>query len=320
MSSEAAFIAALRTIATTSASRGLADDAAVLEVGGAQLVLTMDAIVEGVHFLPDDPADSVAWKLVATNVSDLAAKGARPRGCLLTYPLTSDEAWNAAFLRGLDEACAAFGIPLLGGDTVRQPEDSARSFSLVALGEACADALVPSRSGAQVGDLLWVSGTIGDAGLGLLLLQKTAQATMANTQALTDRYRRPMPQPELGAALSPHVTAMMDISDGLLIDTFRLAQASQVAALIELDRIPLSPAFVETWGESEDVRRVAASAGDDYCLLFTAPPRCEAIVREAAAMANGAIHQIGRIVGGAGLELRSGGKAVALPERLGFQH
>lgn len=320
MTSEAAFIAALRAIATSPAARGLADDAAVLEIGGARLVLTMDAIVEGVHFLPDDPAESVAWKLVATNVSDLAAKGARPSGCLLTYPLTSNESWNAGFLQGLAEACAAFAIPLLGGDTVRQPEGSARSFALVALGQASGDGTVPSRSGAQAGDVLWVSGTIGDAGLGLALLRKTASATDSHAATLTDRYRRPRPQPGLGVALAPHVSAMMDISDGLLIDAFRLAQVSDVAAVIELDRVPLSRAFVETCGEGEDARRMAASAGDDYCLLFTAPSDCEARVREAAASAGGAIYPVGRIVGGTGLGLLYGGEAVALPERLGFEH
>jgi thiamine-monophosphate kinase len=320
MTSEAAFIAALRAIATTPAARGLADDAAVLEIGGARLVLTMDAIVEGVHFLPEDPAESVAWKLVATNVSDLAAKGARPCGCLLTYPLTSDEAWNDAFVRGLDKACTAFAIPLLGGDTVRQPEGSARSFTLVALGQVPADGIVPSRSGARAGDLLWVSGTIGDAGLGLALLRKTLAALPAHAEALTGRYRYPNPQPDLGEALARHVGAMMDISDGLLIDTFRLAQASGVAAVIELDRIPLSQAFVETCGEGEEARRMAASAGDDYCLLFAAPQDCERLLQDAALSAGCAIHQIGRIAGGLGLGLLYGGEAVALPERLGFEH
>jgi thiamine-monophosphate kinase len=138
MNTEAAFIDALRAIATSSAARGLSDDAAVLEIGGSRLVLTMDAIVEGVHFLSDDPPETIAWKLVAVNVSDLAAKGAAPRGCLLSYALAQDDAWDSAFLRGLSEASEVFGIPLLGGDTVRQPAGSPRSFSLVALGEPVA--------------------------------------------------------------------------------------------------------------------------------------------------------------------------------------
>jgi thiamine-monophosphate kinase len=296
------------------------DDAAVLEMGGAQLVLTMDAIVEGVHFLPDDPADSVAWKLVATNVSDLSGKGAEPTGCLLTYPLAADEVWNADFLRGLEQACAVFAIPLLGGDTVRQPQGSARSFSLVAIGEVAAGLVVPSRAGARAGDIIWVTAPIGDAGLGLRLLKTEARATPQNRDTLVGRYRRPAPQPDLGKVIAPHVSAMMDVSDGLLIDTSRLAAASEVAALIELDSVPLSQAFVETCGDSLDERRSAASAGDDYCLLLTSAPTSEAPLQAAAREAGGRLYRVGRIMNGRGLGLLYGGEPVPLPERLGFEH
>jgi thiamine-monophosphate kinase len=296
------------------------DDAAVLEVGGAQLVLTMDAIVEGVHFLPDDPADSVAWKLVATNVSDLSGKGAKPKGCLLTYPLAADEAWNAGFLRGLEQACAAFAIPLLGGDTVRQPEGSARSFSLVAIGEVRSGVAVPARDGARAGDIIWVTGPIGDAGLGLRLLRNDVHTAAQNRHALVSRYRRPAPQPDVGTAIAPHVSAMMDISDGLLIDTIRLAAASGVAAVIDLDSVPLSQAYVETCGEGFDERCSAASAGDDYCLLLTCAPAAEALLQAAAREAGGRLYAVGRIMNGRGLGLLHGGEPVPLPERLGFEH
>jgi thiamine-monophosphate kinase len=320
VTSEAAFISALRAIATAPAARGLMDDAAVLEVGGAQLVLTMDAIVEGVHFLPDDPPDSIAWKLLATNISDLSAKGARPTGCLLTYPLTADEGWTAKFLRGLEEACKAFAIPLLGGDTVRQPSGSARSFSLVAIGEVGAGIAVPSRSGARAGDLIWVTGTIGDAGLGLSLLRNEVRAAPQDHDALVSRYRKPAPQPDVGQSLAARVTAMMDVSDGLLIDTLRLAAASQVAAIIELDRVPLSNSFIETCGDGLDERYRAASAGDDYCLLLTGTPDAEAAMQAAALIAGGSIYRVGRIMNGRGLGLLYGGEPVPLPERLGFEH
>jgi thiamine-monophosphate kinase len=320
VTSEAAFIAALRAIATAPAARGLMDDAAVLDVGAAQLVLTMDAIVEGVHFLPDDPPDSVAWKLVATNVSDLSAKGARPRGCLLSYPLNADESWNAGFLRGLEDACAAFAIPLLGGDTVRQPNGSPRSLSLVAVGESGPGIAVPSRAGARAGDIIWVTGPIGDAGLGLSLLKNELSATPQNHDALVSRYRRPAPQPMLGQALAAHVTAMMDVSDGLLIDVSRLAAASEIAAIIELDRVPLSRSFIETCGDGLDERRRAASAGDDYCLLLTGAPEAEALMQAAALKAGGRIYQVGRIMSGRGLGLLHGGEPVPLPQRLGFEH
>lgn len=319
MTSEAAFITALRGIATTSAARGLMDDAAVLQVGGTQLVLTMDAIVEGVHFLSDDPPDSVAWKLVATNVSDLAAKGARPRGCLLTYPLTADEGWNASFLSGLEAACTTFAIPLLGGDTVRQPQGSARSFALVALGEATCD-VVPTRGGARVGDLIWVSDWIGDAGLGLALLQKKAHASPFHRKTLVTRYRRPEPQPTLGMALAPHVTAMMDISDGLLIDASRLAHASGMAAVIALEQVPLSPAFIATCGDGVEQRVKAATSGDDYCLLFTANAASRALILDSAAQAKGRVFLIGSTLEGAGLNLQHGDEPVPLPACLGFEH
>jgi thiamine-monophosphate kinase len=320
VSSEAAFIAALRAIATSPAARGLADDAAVLEIGGSRLVLTMDAIIEGVHFLPDDPAETVAWKLVATNVSDLTAKGARPRGCLLTYPLAGDETWDAAFLSGLDEACRQFEIPLLGGDTVRQPSGSARSFSLVALGEPIQRVAVPSRSGAKHGDRIWISAAIGDAGLGLALLRGKRRAEHDDHGALVASYRQPRPCPALGVALAPHASAMMDVSDGVMIDVQRLAAASKAAAVIDLNRLPLSPAFTRTAGDTLEARLFAASAGDDYCLLLTAPAESDDAIRSAAAACGADLQVIGDIVEGSGLTLLHDGASIPLPARLGFEH
>ncbi|MGE3397590.1 MAG: thiamine-phosphate kinase, partial [Sphingomonas sp.] len=168
MSGESAFIDTLRALATDPAARDLIDDAAVLMMGEGALVLTHDMIVEGVHYLAADPPGDVAWKLVAVNLSDLAAKGARPIGVLLGYALGEGE-WDRAFAKGLGTALSAFGISLLGGDTVAMPDGAPRALGLTAIGKA--DRTPPSRSGALPGHALWVSGTIGDAGGGLAALR-----------------------------------------------------------------------------------------------------------------------------------------------------
>lgn len=250
--SEPEFIAALRALARHPAARGLADDCAVLEMGGETLVLTHDMMVEGVHWLPgQDPAD-VAWKLVATNLSDLAAKGAEPVGVLLGYTLGEGD---ARFLEGLGEALAAFDVPLLGGDTVSG--QGGRSHGLTALGRATCRP-VPSRSGARAGDGVWLCGSVGGAMLGFEALQ-------GGTGGDRTAFRRPMPLLREGRALAPLVTAMMDVSDGVLLDAARLAQASGVTLVIDSAEVPLSP------GVPAARRRDALAWGDDYALLFTLP-------------------------------------------------
>jgi thiamine-monophosphate kinase len=274
---EADFLALLRPLATDPAARGLRDDAAVL----GDLVFTHDVLVEGVHFLPGDPPEDVAWKLLAVNLSDLAAKGAKPLGVLLGYPL-SDTGWDAAFVRGLGEALAAFDVALLGGDTVKGP----RVLSLTAIGRT---AVAPSRSEALAGDALWVTGVIGRAGLGL-------KGDPAHLVA----YRRPMPRLAEGQALGPIAHAMMDVSDGLLIDARRMAEASGLALEIDLDAVPVA-------GE----RMAAVTAGDDYELLFALPAGIEPPVAAAS---------IGTFSVGNGLTLRDASGPVPLPDRLGWQH
>lgn len=295
---EAEFLAALRRLPLHPGARSLADDAAV--VGG--LVMTADMLVEGVHFLPGDPAEDVAWKLVATNLSDLAAKGATPEGVLLGYPL-SDAAWDAGFLVGLAEVLAAHHCPLIGGDTVSLPAGAVRVLALTAIGRPrSSGAATPSRTGAQPGDTLWVTGTIGDAGAGLAIARGAP-----GPEALLAAYRRPQPRLAEGRALAPSVHAMTDVSDGLLIDAARMAEASGVAIAIDLDRVPLSAAL-RAWGGDP---LTAAAAGDDYELLFAAPP---AFTPPVAATA------IGRVEAGAGLRLFDHGAPVASPRRLGFTH
>jgi thiamine-monophosphate kinase len=322
VTSEFAFIEALRAVATDPAARGLADDAAVIEIGGERLVLTMDTIVESVHCLPGDPAADVAWKLVAVNVSDLSAKGAEPVGCLVSYALGDDE-WDSRFLEGLKEAATHFAIPLLGGDTVRMPQGAPRSFSLTAIGRAPTGGAIPSRAGARPGDNLWVSGTIGDAGAGLAILsgrRDTAPSLRAAADWLVGRYRRPSPLAGLGIALAPHVTAMMDISDGLLIDSRRIADASGVSLRVSAEAVPLSAAFRALCGQDPDARMAAMTSGDDYCLLFTAPPEHTALIRETAAALSGEVSVIGGVESGTGISLLIDGKPAPLPGILGYQH
>ncbi|MGZ8281873.1 MAG: thiamine-phosphate kinase [Allosphingosinicella sp.] len=313
MTSEFAFIDSLRALATDPAARELRDDAAVLDFGGRKLVLTCDMIVEGVHFRADDPPQDVAWKLVAVNLSDLAAKGARPLGVLLGYALGSDE-WDAAFAAGLGTALAGFGLPLLGGDTVAMPPAAPRAFSITALGDATGP--VPSRSGALPGHHLWVSGTIGDAGagLGLLAVGRTEPA------GLIERYRNPRPRLEAGQRLAPIVAAMMDVSDGVLVDAARLADASGCRAEIELGDLPLSADLLAFGGDTRDARLQAATAGDDYELLFAAPGEATPQILALAEGIGLPLSRIGQFAPGTGLAVTIGGEAVELPARLGFEH
>lgn len=308
---ETAFIESLRALATHPAARGLADDAAVLEIGTRSLVLTHDMLVEGVHYLPDDPPADVAWKLLAVNLSDLAAKGARPVGVLLGYSLGEAE-WDKAFVAGLGTALAAFGLPLLGGDTVRG--EGPRTLALTAVGQARGQ--IPSRAGGQSGDHLWVSGTIGDSGAGL----RGLKGEIARDPFLVERYRNPRPRLEAGERLAPLVAAMMDVSDGLLIDASRLAEASGVAAEVDLASLPLSEALRAALGDGLDARVSAATAGDDYELLFAAPPGRAAEILALQDALGLPLSRIGALAAGSGLSLTDAGALVPLPPSLGWLH
>jgi thiamine-monophosphate kinase len=254
---ESAFIAALRMMPLHPGARGLSDDAAQLEIGGQTLILTHDSMAEGTHFRgPDDAADDggadmadVAWKLVASNLSDLAAKGAEPVGLLLSYSLGGGE---ERFLEGLREVTQMYGAPLFGGDTIAAK--GPRTFGLTAIGRATCTP-VPVRSGAQQGDALYVTGTLGRAMLGF-------EGDAAHLEAFT----RPRPRLSEGRILAPHVTAMMDVSDGLLLDAFRMAEASDASLAIDGACVPVA---------NSDRAEQCMSWGDDYELLFTLPPDIE---------------------------------------------
>ncbi|PZU07080.1 thiamine-phosphate kinase [Sphingomonas sp.] len=305
VSDEGAFIAALRGLARDPAARALVDDAAVLPMGDHALVLTHDMIVEGIHYLPGDPPEDVAWKLVAVNLSDLAAKGARPLGVLLGYPL-GGEAWDLSFVKGLRTVLDHFDAALLGGDTVSAPEGAPRMMGLTAIGEAPQTG-APSRAGAQADDVLYVTGAIGAAGLGLAVAQGRRDGPAGALAA----YRRPTPRLAEGRTLAPHVHAMMDVSDGLFIDALRMAQASGLGVTIDLDAVPLA----EGCDADQAGRIAAASAGDDYELLFAAPDGLD------IALPGGLpITAIGRFQADEGFVLIDALGPVERPLRLGYEH
>ncbi len=294
----------MRAMATDPAARGLLDDTAIVEIGDQSLILTHDMMAEGVHWRSNaDPAD-VAWKLVASNLSDLAGKGARPLGVLLGFMLGEDE-WDRKFATGLQDVLKHYDVALLGGDTVTNRGDK-RSLGLTAIGTAT-HRPVPSRSGAQAGDLLYVTGALGDALAGFELID----AGFDEVGPLADAYNRPEPRLVEGQALASLVHAMMDISDGLLLDAERMASASKVGISIDLASIPLSSPYVSYRGNGFDSRIQAASWGDDYELLFASPP--DARMPAYATM-------VGVVTEGTGLSLHDDGRHVDLPPSLGYQH
>lgn len=306
MTTEPAFIDLLRTIATDPAARGLADDAAVLTIGKQALVLTKDMLAEGVHFLPDDPPADVAWKLLAVNVSDLAAKGATPLACLTGHTLSGNAAWDSAFVQGLGEALQYYGMTLIGGDTISAPAGTPRVLSLTAIGLPSVP-VPPSRAGCVVGDGLFVTGTIGDGWAGLQLLQ-SGETT---PQSLVTAYRRPQARIADGRALAQVAHAMMDVSDGLLIDSARMAVASGLAVRIDLAKVPLSADFTATFGNDQAAAISAATGGDDYQLLFAADSQTHLPV---------AAQRIGGFGEGSGLTLSWDGIPVDVPAKLGWLH
>lgn len=290
MSREAAFIEALRALAVHPAARGLADDCAAFELGSETLVLTHDAMAEGVHFLPgQDPAD-VAWKLVATNLSDLAAKGAEPLGVLLGYQFGTDD---ERFLTGLRDVLTHYRVPLLGGDTIGG--EGPQVLGLTALGRAT-HRPVPARSGTGVNDGLWITGPVGAAMLGFEVLRDGIGADSA-------AFRRPRALLAEGQALAPHVTAMMDLSDGLLLDASRMARASGVTFAIDSLAVPLAA--------PENRRTDALRWGDDYQLLFTLPAGAQPPVPA---------HRIGTAVPRGEAAILLDGTALTGQAGLGYEH
>lgn len=290
-----------RPLATDSGAFNLLDDAAILKATGEDLVVTTDAMVEGVHFLADDPPETIGRKALRVNLSDLASKGASPAGFVLTLALgTPEEAWLAPFARGLGEDAERFGCPLLGGDTVSTP--GPLMISITAFGRVAAGKMV-HRSGAKPGDRVVVTGTIGDAMLGLDILKGRSAATAiaddpSAREMLIARYRLPQPRNVLAQAVRHHAGAAMDVSDGLAGDLGKLCAASGVSAVVDLPSIPLSRPVATLLARGAVRIEALVSGGDDYELLCAIPEnQFEAFAGEAGS-AGVTVASIGTIVAG----------------------
>ncbi len=307
--------------ASAPGALALSDDAALLDPPpGRTLVLAADAMVAGVHFLPDDPPGTIGRKLLRVNLSDLAAMGAAPLGYLMTTALSHDtgDAWLAAFAAGLAEDQGRYGCFLLGGDTVSTT--GPLTLSLTIIGTVAPGAAL-RRGGAGRGDHLWVSGTIGDGALGRLSLTgRLPPLTDACRAARADRYRLPRPRLGLGAALAGLATACMDVSDGLVQDVGHLARAAGLAARIEAAALPLSQAAREAVAADPGLLSRCLTGGDDYELAFSAPPGSDAAVLAAAASAGVAVTRIGRFVAGAGVRVTGPDGARMRFSREGWSH
>jgi thiamine-monophosphate kinase len=290
-----------RPLAKDPGAFGLTDDAAVLKALGEDIVVTTDAIVEGVHFLSDDPPHTVAKKALRVNLSDLAAKGASPAGFVLTLALRGvDETWLAAFARGLEEDAGAFNCPLFGGDTVSTP--GPLMVSITAFGRVPQDRMV-HRSGAKPGDHIFVTGTIGDAALGLDILRNgKAAAALASDAAsremLIGRYRVPQPRSALALAIRAHAHAAMDVSDGLAGDLAKLCAASGMSAVIDLPAIPLSKATSAVLAGGAVSMDAIVSGGDDYEILCAVPQGAFGEFMQATGEVGVAASPIGTIMAG----------------------
>lgn len=300
---------------------GLRDDAALIDCRpGRRLVVTVDAIVAGVHFLPEDPPDLVAKKLLRVNLSDLAAMGARPLHYLLTtaLPASFGDDWVERFAQGLGEDQRRYAVDLLGGDSVATPGPA--TFSLTAIGDV-ADGAEIRRGGAQIGDRVWVSGTVGDAYLGLKVLRGEFTPLATDLRAaLAARFQLPEPRTELGPRLAGLAHGMCDVSDGLLADLGHICETSGAGAFVALAALPLSAAARAVIEAGWEAPAALAGGGDDYELLFTAPPAADLAIERLAAELDLPITAIGTIEPGAGARLvDAAGNAVPVAQA-GWRH
>jgi len=307
--------------AAWSGAYGLTDDAATLPATGPDpMVVTTDALVAGVHFLPDDPPDLVARKALRVNLSDLAAKGATPLGYLLdlVLPDAIDEAWIAAFTAGLAQDQAEYGVALVGGDTTRTP--GPLTLAVTAFGRAGQGGML-RRAAARPGQDVYVTGTIGDAALGLAVLQdRLATLGPAAADALVARYRLPQPRVRFGVGLAGLAAAAMDVSDGLVADLGHIAAASGVGAVIEDAAVPLSEAARAALALDAGLRGDVLGGGDDYEILFTAEPAQAGAVARLAHEAAVPATRIGSIVPGAGVRVIGPDGSDLTPRRGGWTH
>lgn len=294
-----------KPLATHPGALSLTDDTAIFAPpAGRDLVLTADAVAGGVHFFPDDPPDAIARKALRVNLSDLAAKGAKPTGFLLTLALPSsvDDAWLEKFSSGLRADAEAFACPLLGGDTIRTTGPV--TVSIFAFGSVPHGKMV-KRSGAKAGDRIIVTGTIGDAALGLRV-RKAADAAqnwrldVALRDHLLGRYLMPQPRLGLAESLQAHASAAMDVSDGLVGDLGKLCATSGVSADIDVASVPLSAAAQRALAADGKLIETMLTGGDDYEIVCAMKPDAVPAFRARAAAADIAVADIGAIVDGSG--------------------
>jgi len=296
----------------------LKDDAAILATeAGRELVITTDTIVEGVHYIGDETPDLIARKLLRVSLSDLAAMGAEPLAYTLNLalPRETPDSWLEAFANGLRVDQEEFGIHLAGGDSVSTPGTpvlTATLFGTLASGEAV------RRSGAAPGDTIFVSGTLGDAAFGLSAARGKVLTDGADDRALEARYRLPQPRVGLGGYLKEVATAAADVSDGLLADLGHITDASGCGAVIDLERVPVSPAVRRLVGEDGDRWRKVVTGGDDYEIVFTGAN--ESRVAEISTRLELPITPIGRIVPGTGIEIRNSDGEPVRFEGAGYKH
>jgi thiamine-monophosphate kinase len=292
-----------KPLAAAEGALSLTDDAAFFSPpDGHEVVLKTDAVVAGVHFLPDDPPESIAKKALRVNLSDLSAKGAKPAGCLMTLALPDgiSESWLEGFAAGLKSDCEQYACPLYGGDTVRTPGPV--SISIFAFGTLPKGSMV-RRAGAKPGDRIFVTGTIGDASLGLRLLREPARKAAwglneADAKFLIDRYRLPRPRVALAEALRSCASAAMDISDGLLGDLGKLCDVSKVSARIEAKALPLSSGARQALRCEPALIEPIATGGDDYEILCAIAPERVVVFRQAAEAAAMPVTEIGEVIAG----------------------
>jgi thiamine-monophosphate kinase len=290
-------------LATAAGAFGLKDDAAIATPpAGFDLVVTTDALVEGVHFFASDAPELIARKALRVNLSDLAAKGCTPAGYLmaLSLPASLEMEWLKAFARGLAQDQDAYGISLLGGDTTSTP--GPLTVAIAAFGQVPAGKML-RRGGAQAGDLVFVSGTIGDAGAGLACLKGESSLSGDARDYLIERFQLPQPRLALGKKLVGIVSASLDVSDGLIADFGHIADVSAVRIAIEAMRIPISAALRNSWQDPAAGLAQAVTAGDDYEIAFTAPPENREAIAAAAATSGVPIAEIGRVAIGRGVVL-----------------
>jgi thiamine-monophosphate kinase len=300
---------------------GLTDDAALVTPGaGRELVVTTDTMVAGIHFIGDEDSGEIAAKLLCVNLSDLAAMGAAPLAYMLNIALPGDidDAWLERFSAGLERIQSSFAVALAGGDSVATP--GALTLTITAFGEVASGQAL-RRSGAEAGDIVYVSGTIGDAALGLKALRgELTGLSSEHSNELIGRYRLPRPRVELGTRLAGSASAAIDVSDGLAADLGHILEASGVGAEIDAAAVPLSEPAAAALRNDAGLMEVILTGGDDYELLFTVAAGGESRVAALSSELSLPLTAIGRIISGGGLTVVAGNGEPMILARRGWEH